>query len=37
MIPQMEKRGFSKDYAVDVTIAAALVALLLPPSHNLIL
>ncbi len=37
MIPQMEKRGFSKDYAVDVTISAALVALLLPPSHNLIL
>jgi tripartite ATP-independent transporter DctM subunit len=37
MIPQMEKRGFSKDYAVDVVISAALVALLLPPSHNLIL
>ncbi len=37
MIPQMEKRGFSRDYAVDVTISAALVALLLPPSHNLIL
>ncbi|MBC7769998.1 MAG: TRAP transporter large permease [Phycisphaerales bacterium] len=37
MIPQMEKRGFSTDYAVDVTISAALVALLLPPSHNLIL
>lgn len=37
VIPQMQKRGFSKDYAVDVTISAALVALLLPPSHNLIL
>lgn len=37
MIPQMAKRGFSKDYAVDVTISASLVALLLPPSHNLIL
>lgn len=37
MVPQMVKRGFSKDYAVDVTISAALVALLLPPSHNLIL
>jgi tripartite ATP-independent transporter DctM subunit len=37
MIPQMEKRGFSKDYAVDVTVSASLVALLLPPSHNLIL
>jgi tripartite ATP-independent transporter DctM subunit len=37
MIPQMAKRGFSKDYAVDVTVSASLVALLLPPSHNLIL
>jgi tripartite ATP-independent transporter DctM subunit len=37
MIPQMVKRGFSKDYAVDVTISASLVALLLPPSHNLLL
>ena len=37
VIPQMVKRGFSKDYAVDVTISASLVALLLPPSHNLIL
>ncbi|MGE0742013.1 MAG: TRAP transporter large permease [Hyphomonadaceae bacterium] len=37
MIPQMEKRGFGKDYAVNVTVSAALVALLLPPSHNLIL
>lgn len=37
IIPQMAKRGFSKDYAVDVTVASSLVALLLPPSHNLIL
>ncbi|HRE43154.1 MAG TPA: TRAP transporter large permease [Terricaulis sp.] len=37
MIPQMKERGFSADYAVDVTVSAALVALLLPPSHNLIL
>lgn len=37
MIPQMEKRGFSTDYAVDVVVSAALVALLIPPSHNLIL
>lgn len=37
VIPQMVKRGFDKDYAVDVTISASLVALLLPPSHNLIL
>lgn len=37
MIPQMVNRGFGKDYAVNVTVTSALVALLLPPSHNLIL
>lgn len=37
MIPQMQKRGYESDYAVNVTISAALVALLVPPSHNMIL
>lgn len=37
MIPQMVKRGFAVDFAVNVSISAALVALLVPPSHNLIL
>jgi tripartite ATP-independent transporter DctM subunit len=37
MIPQMVDRGYDRDYAVNVTITAALVALLVPPSHNLIL
>ena len=37
MIPKMVERGYGRDYAVNVTIAAALVALLVPPSHNLIL
>ncbi len=37
MIPQMVKRGFDRDFAVNVTVTAALVALLVPPSHNLIL
>jgi tripartite ATP-independent transporter DctM subunit len=37
MIPQMVKRGFDKDFAVNVSVTAALVALLVPPSHNLIL
>jgi tripartite ATP-independent transporter DctM subunit len=37
LIPQMIERGYDRDYAVNVTIAAALVALLVPPSHNLIL
>jgi len=37
MIPQMIQRGYHADYAVNVTISAALVALLVPPSHNMIL
>jgi tripartite ATP-independent transporter DctM subunit len=37
MIPQMVQRGYDRDYAVNVTVSAALVALLVPPSHNLIL
>lgn len=37
MIPQMVRRGFDRDFAVNVSITAALVALLVPPSHNLIL
>jgi len=37
MIPQMVRRGFDRDFAVNVSISAAVVALLVPPSHNLIL
>ena len=37
MIPQMVKKGYGADFAVNVTITAALVALLVPPSHNMIL
>jgi tripartite ATP-independent transporter DctM subunit len=37
MIPQMIKRSYDRDFAVNVSITAALVALLVPPSHNLIL
>jgi tripartite ATP-independent transporter DctM subunit len=37
MIPQMVQRGFDRDFAVNVSVTAALVALLVPPSHNLIL
>ena len=37
MIPQMVQRGYDRDFAVNVSVTAALVALLVPPSHNLIL
>src|SRR5688572_5180813 len=37
MIPQMKARGYGADYAVNVTSMAALIALLIPPSHNMII
>ncbi|MBP0485140.1 TRAP transporter large permease [Sagittula salina] len=37
MIPQMEARGYGKDYAVNVTVTSSIIALMLPPSHNLII
>ncbi|MBC8129458.1 MAG: TRAP transporter large permease [Rhizobiaceae bacterium] len=37
MIPQMAKRGYDRDYAVNVTVNAAIIALLIPPSHNMII
>ena len=37
MVPQMEDKGYPKDYAVNVTVTAAVVGLLIPPSHNMII
>lgn len=37
MIPQMKARGYDPAYAVNVTSMAALIALLIPPSHNMII
>src|SRR5262245_33382104 len=37
MIPQMKAKGYGADYAVNVTAMAALIALLLPPSANMII
>jgi tripartite ATP-independent transporter DctM subunit len=37
MIPQMARRGYAKDYAVNVTVNSAIIALLVPPSHNMII
>lgn len=37
MIPMMEKEGYDKDYAVDVTITASTQGILVPPSHNAII
>ena len=37
MIEPMKERGYSADYAVSVTVTSSMIALMLPPSHNLII
>src|SRR5205814_4915519 len=37
MIPQMEKSGFPRVFATNVTISASVQALLVPPSHNAVI
>ena len=37
MIPMMKKAGYHADYAVNVTTHAALVGVLMPTSHNIII
>ncbi|KFB08138.1 TRAP transporter large permease [Nitratireductor basaltis] len=37
MIPQMRDKGYDVDYAVNVTVVSSIIALMLPPSHNLII
>ena len=37
MVPLMEEKGYDRDYAVNVTVTAAIVGLLIPPSHNMII
>lgn len=37
MIPMMKKKGYDDDYAVSITISAAVQGVLVPPSHNMIL
>lgn len=37
MIPQMKQRGYDVDYGVNVTVTSSIIALLIPPSHNLII
>src|SRR5579872_2827507 len=37
MIPQMEKSGYPRVFATNVTISASVQALLVPPSHNAVL
>ncbi|MGL5174902.1 MAG: TRAP transporter large permease [Cetobacterium sp.] len=37
MIPMMEKQGYDKDYAVNVTITSSTQGVIIPPSHNMII
>lgn len=37
MVPQMKARGYGADYAVNITVVSSIIALLIPPSHNLII
>jgi tripartite ATP-independent transporter DctM subunit len=37
MVPQMKERGYGADYAVNITVVSSIIALLIPPSHNLII
>src|SRR2546427_1411223 len=37
MIPQMEKVGFPRVFATNVTISASVQAILVPPSHNAVI
>jgi tripartite ATP-independent transporter DctM subunit len=37
MIPQMKERGYDVDYGVNVTVLSSIIALMLPPSHNMII
>ena len=37
LIPEMEKKGYPRDYATAVTVSGSVQALLTPPSHNSVL
>jgi len=37
LMPMMKNKGYDTDYAVNVTITAAILGILIPPSHNMII
>ena len=37
MISMMEKKGFDKDYSINVTITSSVQGIIIPPSHNMII
>ena len=37
LMPTMRERNYDADYAVNVTVTAAILGILIPPSHNMVL
>ncbi|WP_066455692.1 TRAP transporter large permease [Anaerotruncus rubiinfantis] len=37
MIPMMEKQGYDRDFAVNVTVTSATQSMIIPPSHNMVI
>jgi len=37
LIPVMKEKGYSADYAVNVTVTSSVAGIMIPPSHNMIL
>jgi tripartite ATP-independent transporter DctM subunit len=37
LIPEMEKRGYPRDFATAVTVSGSVQAILIPPSHNAVI
>ena len=37
LIPMMERQGYDKDFAVNVTVTSACQSMIIPPSHNMII
>jgi tripartite ATP-independent transporter DctM subunit len=37
MVPQMKAKGYDVDYAVNLTVVGSIIALMIPPSHNMII
>jgi tripartite ATP-independent transporter DctM subunit len=37
LIPEMEKQGYPRDFATAVTVSGSVQAILIPPSHNMVI
>jgi tripartite ATP-independent transporter DctM subunit len=37
LIPEMERKGYSRDFSTAVTVSGSVQAILIPPSHNMVI